>query len=240
VILSAAVTAAPFAHDLHAAGEVGLAKADALIRWFMPREERFHELFRDDTANLVASARLFREVVACTTLEERRVKVVELKGLEHDGDQATRRIFEALNSTFITPLDREDIRELATDLDDILDYLEGVARYLVLFELEACPPALRQFAEILVEMTESIDQVTVLLWDLKNEQRIHETLVLISDLENRADALYQTVIADLFKGRHEDPVDLLKWKEIYDGLENACDECKNYTHTIGNIVMKNR
>lgn len=216
-----------------------MAKADSLIKFFMPREESFHQLFREDTANLLAAARLFHEVVTCTSLEERRVKVVELKGVEHEGDQVTRRIFEALNSTFLTPLDREDIRELATDLDDILDYLEGVARYLVLFELEACPEALRQFSEILVQMIESIDQVTVLLWNLRNERRIHESLVVISDLENRADALYQTVIADLFKGRHEHPVEILKWKEIYDGLENACDECKNYTHTIGNIVTKN-
>lgn len=215
-----------------------MARIDALIRWFMPKEERFHQLFRDDTANLLAATRVFRAIAESENLEARRVKMVELKGLEHEGDGMTREIFEALNSTFITPLDREDIRALASDLDDILDYLEGVARYIILFELGTSPEALRQFAAIVEEMVEAIQQTTELIWDLANEAEIQKGLVLISDLENRADALYQTVIADLFRGT-EKPVEILKWKEIYDGLENACDACKDYTHVVGNIVIKN-
>ncbi len=213
-------------------------KADSVIRWFMPKEERFHELLSRDTQHLLGAARLFAEIAASANLEERRVKVVRLKGMEHDGDQLTRQIFEALNSTFITPFDREDLRLFATDLDDILDDLEGVAQYLVLFELAESPEALRQFAGILVAMVEEIDKVTELVWDLANEKRIHESLVRISELENQGDALYSTVIADLFKdGRN--PIEILKWKEVYDGLENACDHCKDFTHVVGNVVIKN-
>jgi predicted phosphate transport protein (TIGR00153 family) len=214
-------------------------KADSLIRWFMPREERFHELLNRDTENLSKAARLFAEVARCETLDERRVKAVQLKAIEHDGDQVTRQIFEALNSSFITPLDREDIRSLATLLDDILDFVEGVAQYLVLFEIKGSTEALRQFADILVDMTGQIHKATSYVADLAHSKEIHDAIVRISELENQADALYGTVIADLFRpdGRH--PIEVLKWKEIYDGLEEACDACKDYTHVLGNVVLKN-
>ncbi len=214
-------------------------KADAVIKWFMPREERFHELFERDSANLARAAKVFLEIVDSKTLEERRVKSTELKAIEHDGDQITRQIFEAVNSTFITPLDREDIHALAGDLDDILDHLEGVAQHLVLFELRDSPEALHQFAEIIADMAGQIEVITRQLWDMANEPQVREANVRISDLENRADTLYNAVIADLFRGNGLDPIEILKWKEVYQGLENACDACKDFTHAIGNIVTKN-
>jgi hypothetical protein len=213
-------------------------KLDALIRRLMPREERFHELLAQDTTNLRRGAALFAELAAAS-LDERRIKVVELKGIERAGDQITRRIFEALNSTFITPLDREDIRSLAKDLDDILDYLEMVGQYLVLFELREAPEALTQFAAILVDMTAEIERITGMIWDLSHEKAIQECIVRISELENQADRLYNTLIARLYNSASGDAVTLLKWKEVYDGLENACDKCKDYTHVVGNVVIKN-
>jgi predicted phosphate transport protein (TIGR00153 family) len=213
-------------------------RADVLIRRFMPKQERFQELLAKDTQNLLKAARLFVEIASSASLEERRVKAVRLKALEHDGDQVTRHVFEALNSSFITPFDREDIRAIAMDIDDILDFLEGVGQSLVLFELHESPEALRQFAAILVSMVEEIDRATGLVWNMANEKQIHEAIVHISELENQADTLYSTVIADLFKHVRE-PVEILKWKEVYDSLENACDECKDFTHNLGNVVLKN-
>ena len=211
---------------------------DAIVKWLMPKEERFHELLLKDTENLLKSARVFAEIAGTGSLEDRRVKVVQLKALEHDGDQITRQIFEALNSSFITPLDREDIRSLASDLDDIVDYLEGVAQHLILFGLSGSPEALRQFADIIVSMTEEIARATGLVWDLANTKQIQAAMVRISELENQADRLYATVIADLFRD-DRNPVEILKWKEVYDGLEEACDACKDYTHVLGNVVIKN-
>ena len=215
-----------------------MAKVDALIRWLMPKEEQFHELFAKDTANLLQAARSFVEFVG-VDLPARRARMAELRELEHTGDTVTRQIFDALNSSFITPFDREDIRSLATDLDDILDYLEGVAQQLINFELGECPPELREFAEILVEMAAQIDQVTGRIWNLSNAREIQSAIVQISDLENKADDLYNKVIADLFRPNGRDPLQIMKWKEIYDGLENACDQCKDYTHIVGNVVVKN-
>ncbi|HEY7215719.1 MAG TPA: DUF47 family protein [Thermoanaerobaculia bacterium] len=216
-----------------------MAKVDALIHWFMPKEERFHELFDKDTANLVRAARHFGEFAHLADLETRRAKMAELRACEHEGDTITRQIFDALNSSFITPFDREDIRSLATDLDDILDFVEGVAQQLLNFELGDSPEGLRQFADILVEMATEIERMTEMIWNLANARQIQECIVRVSDLENRADVLYNSMMTELFRANGRDPLEILKWKEIYEGLENACDQCKDYTHIVGNVLVKN-
>jgi uncharacterized protein len=215
-------------------------RLDALIHWFLPRQERFQELLGRDTQNLVLAARLFLTIAQSTSLADRREKLVALKGLEYEGDQVTRQIFEALNSTFITPFDREDLRSLAIDIDDILDYLEGIAQLLVIFEIERAPEPLTHFAEILLELTLQVDQLSRLVWDMKNEREIAGGMVRVSELENQADAVYLSVLAALFrKDSGYEAVEILKWKEIYQGLEDACDCCKDFTHVLGNVVIKN-
>jgi predicted phosphate transport protein (TIGR00153 family) len=215
-------------------------KVDALIKWFMPKEERFRELFARDSANLLRACRAFEEFVEADALDVRRVKMAELKDREHEGDSLTRQIFEALNSSFITPFDREDIREIATDLDDVLDSVESAAQHVILFELGNSPEGLRQFADILVQMGEECDRITQQMWNQANEKEINERIVRVSDLENRADLLYNTLIADLFRGANgRDPLEILKWKEVYEGLETACDQFKDYTHVVGNVLVKN-
>jgi predicted phosphate transport protein (TIGR00153 family) len=205
----------------------------------MPKEERFHELLEKATRNLVLGAKVFSEVAHATSLEDRKVKGVHLKALEREGDGITRQIFEALNTTFITPFDREDIRSLASDLDDILDHLESVAKYLVLFELAEAPEPLRRFAEILTAMAEEIDKIRVLIWDMGNLHKIQGAMVRISELENEGDSLYFTVISELFRKGCTESIEILKWKEVYEGLEEACDRCKDFTHVVGNVTIKN-
>src|SRR5512141_431598 len=172
---------------------------DKVIKWFMPKEERFHELLERASKNLLHGAQVFSEIAHATSIEDRKVKGVRLKALEREGDGITRQIFEALNTTFITPFDREDIRSLASDLDDILDHLESVAKYLVLFELAEAPEPLRRFGEILHSMTEEIDTIRTLIWDMGNMPKIQEAMVRVSELENQGDSLYFTVIADLYR-----------------------------------------
>ena len=214
---------------------------DALMKFLMPKNDAFRTLLSRDTENLRQSAGILAGVARTPSLEQRRLKVVELRGKEHEGDQITRQIFEALNRSFITPLDREDIRSIASDLDNILDYMDEVAQYLVLFELSSSPEALVQFADILVEMISEIDRATGLIWNLSdaNAKAAQEAIVHVSDLENQADSLYNTVIAGLFKRDSEDSIVIMKWKEIYDGLEDACDACTDYTHALGSVVIKN-
>jgi len=213
---------------------------DRLIRWFMPREERFHDLFEEDTKNLKRAAELFLVIARSRDVAEREIRLVELKALEHAGDQITRRIFEALHSTFLTPLDREDIRVLAVDIDDVLDYLEGIAQFIVVFESDAAPEPLVRFAEILLELVHQIDTITGLIWEPRNTPEISAAMVRISELENQADGLFMAALGSLFRGENgRDPIEVLKWKEIYQELENACDKCKDFTHVVGNIGTKN-
>lgn len=214
-------------------------KADSIVKFFIPREERFHELLALDTRNLIEAGRIFSEIAHSASLEERRVKVIQLKAVEHEGDNITKQIFETLNSSFITPFDREDIRGLAMDLDDILDYLEGVAQYLVLFELADTPEPLRRFAEILTTMIHEVDRCTGLVWDMKNARDIQDAIMRISELENQADALYNTMIGTLFKAEARHPIEIMKWTKVYDGLEDACDACRHFSHVLGNVVLKN-
>jgi predicted phosphate transport protein (TIGR00153 family) len=215
-------------------------RGDKIVKFFMPREERFRELLDRDTQHLLRAAQLFVDVATSTSLEDRRSKVAQLRAIEHDGDLITRDIFNALNSTFITPLDREDIRSIASDLDDILDSMEGVAQNLVLFEITGSPDPLRKFASIIAEMVQEVHKATGLVWDMANEKAIQEAIVRISQLENEGDTLYANVIADLFRGADgKTPIEILKWKEIYQGLEDACDQCKDFTHVLGTVVIKN-
>jgi len=212
----------------------------SIFRSFLPREERFHELLREATQNLVRAGEIFLGIAATADLEQRRVKLVELKAVEHQGDEITRRIFEALNSTFITPFDREDIRSLAVDVDDVVDYLEGIGQFIVLFEIRESPEALSRFAGILRDLCRQIDGLTELIWDLSQTGPIRDRMVRVSDLENEADHLYLTALGALFrKDNGKDAIEVMKWKEIYQDLEDACDKCKDFTHVLGNMVIKN-
>ena len=215
-----------------------MRKFDGIIKALLPKEERFHALLARDTANLEKAVKLFAEIARTSNFEQRRAKVLELKAVEHDGDLITREVFDALNQSFITPFDRDDIQSIAIDLDDILDYLEGAAQYLVLFELHDSPDELRQFADILVAMIQQIDSATGLMWDLANEKQIREIVVRVSELENQADLLHNTVVADLFKSTGRNPLEIMKWREVYSSLEEAADACRDFSNIVANVVVK--
>ena len=208
-----------------------------MLSKLMPREVAFFDYFDRQSEKIVEGCKAVQELL------ENYVDVVEkakrIKAIEHEGDVITHECIERLHTTFITPFDREDIRSLASDLDDIVDHLESVAKYLVLFELAEAPEPLRRFAEILTSMAEEIDKIRVLIWDMGNLNRIQESMVRISELENEGDSLYFTVISELFRKGCMESIEILKWKEVYEGLEEACDRCKDFTHVVGNVVIKN-
>ena len=175
----------------------------------------------------------------------RRVAVsMKLMGIdfEHQSVSVFRQFdrFREINPVVKAPTLVCDDGTVLMDSTLILDYLEGIARYLVIFQIDEAPEPLTRFAEILLEMVGQIDSVTRLIWDLGNEAQVRDKLVRISELENQGDDLFLTVIADLFRadsGRNA--MDTMKWKEIYQNLEDACDSCKDFTHIIGNVVIKN-
>ncbi len=199
-----------------------------------PREEDFFKLFRRQSAFAKQAANLLHEMAERFDNLEERARA--LKAVEHEADQVTHELMARLNKTFITPLEREDIHDLASNLDDVVDAVEALASRLVLFRVPKVTPEAIQLTGIIVASTEQIDQAVT---HLKNSTELMPYLVEVNRLENEADGISRQVMADLFSGRH-DVLDVLRWREIYGRLENAADKCEDVADTIEAIVLKSR
>jgi uncharacterized protein len=199
-----------------------------------PKEENFFALFKRQ-ATLVREGcdRLHEMFENFDRLDER---AKQLKQIEHDGDLVTHEIFERLNRTFITALEREDIHDLASGLDDVLDAVEAIASRIVLFKIARATPEAIRMTSILVKCGAQIEQAVDHLKDLKH---LMAFTIEINRLENEADSISRQVVADLFDGTH-DLLDVMRWKEIYGRLENAADHCEDVANTIESIVIKSR
>ncbi len=211
-----------------------------MFKWFLPRKNPFRTLFEEDAINLRKAAELFGTLVRDTDMETRRSKALELKELERRGDGFTRRIFETLNATFLTPLDREDIRDLASGIDNVLDDLEAAGTALIQFKISDAPRELIQMSDIMLSSSHEIELLSSLIWEPANVEEVQHRLITVSDLENQADAVYNLVITRLFDPSEGlDALEVMKWKEIYDGIEQGIDRCKEVANVIGNISAKN-
>jgi predicted phosphate transport protein (TIGR00153 family) len=168
--------------------------------------------------------------------EDLEKKAAALKDVEHQGDHITHEIFEKLNRTFITPIEREDIHDLASGLDNVLDAVEAIGSRLVLFRIPKPTPESIQLARIMVKCGVQLEQAVTHLKDFKN---LMGFTVELKRLENEADQVSRTVVADLFNGVHE-PIDVLRWKELYGRLEAAADMSEDVANVIEAIVLKNR
>ena len=216
-------------------------KLNTIFQWLLPRNERFQELFREDARNLTEASSLFLSLVSVEDPDVLREKARELRTLEHRGDEITRHIFEALNTTFLTPIDREDIRDLASGIDNVLDDMEKVSSLMVQLNVVGSgSEELRQMSEILVSCTEEIERLVSWIWKPETLARAEDGLVHISELENQADALFGLVITKLFDGAAPaDAIEIMKWKEIYQSLEDSVDRTREVANAIGNIANKN-
>jgi hypothetical protein len=168
--------------------------------------------------------------------DDLEARAVALKDVEHQGDLVTHEIFERLNRTFITPLDREDIHSLASGLDDVLDSAEAIGSRLLLFKVTSSTEEARKLTTVLVASSRQIEQAVSHLKDLKN---LMSFTVEINRLENEADGISRNAVAELFSGHH-DVLDVLRWKELYGRLESAADQCEDVANAIESIVLKAR
>jgi len=199
-----------------------------------PREEDFFTLYRKQGALVRLGCDQLSEMMTKFDRLEERAK--QLKETEHQGDLITHELFERLNRTFITPIEREDIHDLASGLDDVLDAVEAIASRLVLFNIQKPTPEAQQLTSIVAQSGIQIEMAVAALKDFKNLMGFS---IEINRLENEADAISRQVVADLFSGRHE-ILDVLRWKEIYGRLESAADQCEDVANAIESIVLKSR
>ncbi len=198
------------------------------------RSEIFFELFAESAANLSRAADLLGDLVE--DYREVELKARRVAEREHEGDNVTHQIIRRLNTTFITPIDREDIYALATALDDVLDAIEAAADIFVLHSIEAPLPAMKAQVRVLRSAVLQTEQA-IAAFPQMDRARLEPYWVEINRLENEGDKLYRRAVADLFSGDHK-AMDVLKWKEVIETLEEALDGLENVANVIESVVVK--
>jgi hypothetical protein len=196
-------------------------------------EREFFELFERAGANIVHAAEMLDEMLA--RYPETAHLAGDIRDAEHEGDHITHDVIKRLNQSFVTPIDREDILHLTSALDDIVDYIEEVADYLGLYKIEAPMAQAQQLAGVLRDATRQIGAAIPLIRTFKN---INEHMVEVHRLENEGDRIVREAIASLFESGI-DPMVVIRWKDIFERLENAIDSTERAAFILEGIVIKN-
>jgi predicted phosphate transport protein (TIGR00153 family) len=207
---------------------------------FLPRDEQFFDHFRDSAANAAETTSILKKVVEGGPERERNVRL--MRDLEHRGDEITHRIFSALNSTFVTPLDREDIRSLAVELDDLVDDAEEAGKRLWLYKLTDPNETAVLLARILHEQTVILAQAVPLLANVpKQGEEIRRHVLEIHRLENEADEILTQALATLYDQAHDIPslIACMRWGELIGLLEDATDRAEDVADVLESIYLKN-
>jgi len=199
----------------------------------LPRDEKFFDLFKEAAQNALGGAEALQEMFDhYRNPQESWKKIVDF---EHEGDRITHRIMRMLNQTFITPIDREDIHALTAALDDVMDAIEAAASRMVLYKIEEVTPEAKKLTRIIVTSTE---QVVKAVSHMPKLEDVEEYCIELNRLENAADEIYREAVAALFGGERP-PLDVIKWKEIYEILETTTDRCEDVANIVESIALKN-
>lgn len=214
-------------------------KIESILHALIPKEDKFFKHFERDVDNLLLAAQVFKELMSnAISKEERAQKIKRIEELEHRGDEITHIIFSELGATFLTPFDREDIHALASKLDDILDYIQGAATRLVLYQVKKISSDQEALAGLIHDQVVELHKAILNLRHFKDGQYIRDSLVRINSIENEADDLFERAIAELFD-TCDDPIKLIKTKELLVSLETATDQCEDAANVIETIIVKN-
>ena len=204
---------------------------------FGAKRRQFYDFFERAAENGRQAALALHELFAKFDRLSERVKGI--KDLEHVGDQLTHDTFEHLNNTYITPLNREDITALAGRLDDIVDLIDESANRVFLYRVDRPRGDATAIAEILTRMTACIVETVPMIRNMRNSEKLLAKCREIATLEKEADRASEQALASLLSSS-QDPVEVIKWKDIYEDLETACNHCKHVANVIEEIVIKNK
>lgn len=200
---------------------------------FLPKDEGFFGLFDQLAARLKTAAVLLRDLFSePARLDELTKKV---KAEEHAADALTYEIMQRIDRSFVTPLDREDIHLLANRLDNVVDLMDGTARRALMFHITERRENAIALMDVLVECSDVIARGVK---DIRTPAAVHKAARQIKELEEKADAIYSKAIESLFSGK-PDALEVIKWKEVYDNLEHAVDECEDVANVLESISLKN-
>jgi predicted phosphate transport protein (TIGR00153 family) len=200
----------------------------------VPRTSEFYDLFGRAGENALEAARKaeqrFREYPNAS------VSQADIKAIEHEGDRLTHDLIQLLNTQYVTPFDREDIYELAGAIDDVVDHIDEACDLLELYGVESSTRQALEQCRIIVGAVECLNQA---LHELRGMKGVQARLVELKRLEDEGDRIVREAIADLFRDARIDPLVVIRWKDIFDALEEALDSCERAANVIGNIVVKN-
>jgi uncharacterized protein len=199
----------------------------------IPKDTSFFRMFSEMSENLIAGARVLVDLFA--DYKEVDKHIDEIRRIEHAGDDLTHAILTKLNQTFITPFDREDIHQMASKLDDVLDFVHAASSRIIMYRITAPPPAAGTLAKIILMQSQELQKAVSLL---QKNGDILAHCVEINRLENEADAVAQQAIATLFESE-KDPINLIKAKELLEFLERATDKAEDVADVLETIVLKN-
>ncbi len=203
---------------------------------FLPRNTKFFDYFDRDTEVLVRAAECFREFLESSG--DPKKYSIRLKELEHEADRVTHEAMELLHRSFITPLERGDLRRLILALDDIVDYLDDATRRIALYDVGVILPEVCPMGKVIVDLANAVAAAVHDLRNLRKKNRVLEHCIEIQRLENVGDHLHHIALASIFKDGL-DPLTVIKWKEIVDLIELAMDASEEVAHVIEGIVLEN-
>jgi uncharacterized protein Yka (UPF0111/DUF47 family) len=204
-----------------------------MLSRLIPRDEQFFDLFNQLAGHLKTSAQLLDQLFADPSRTADLVS--KIKDVEHIADQLTLSISTRIDRSFITPIDREDIHLLGSRLDDVIDRLDGTARRVVMLHINEVRAPARQMAGVLVRAAEHIAQSVA---SIKRPSEVAIQTAKIKMLEEEGDALYHEAVGALFAGK-PDPIEVIRWKEIYESLEQGIDQCMGVALAVQSISLKN-
>ncbi len=200
-----------------------------------PKEENFFEFFEELADKIEEGGQFFLEMTR--NRDYSAEKVARLKELEHEADGITHKTYEKMHKTFLTPIDREDIYALVNKMDSIMDVIEATAIRIHMYKVKKPDDEIIKQAEILFQAIKKIKVIIHGLRNMKNSKMILDGCVEINTLENAGDVVLRTIITDLFI-KEQDAIELIKWKEIFERIEEAIDVCEDVSNIVEGIVLK--
>jgi len=202
------------------------------LRKLLPQEQGFLTLFVSQAENVAAGVKALVEMVS--KFDDPSAQARRIKDIEHVGDTITHDLITRLNQTFITPFDREDVHELSSKVDDVLDLTDAAAGRMVLYRVKAVRPGVLELAQILESATQ---EILAAIRVLDKQDDILSHCIEINRLENEGDRVSHALMAKLFEVE-KDPIEIIKWKEIIEAIENAVDKCEDVANVIESVILK--
>ncbi|MDD5628918.1 MAG: DUF47 family protein [Elusimicrobia bacterium] len=201
----------------------------------LPKEEKFFRLFEAQADYNTKAVKAFKELVK--NWDDKSTAFEVIREIEHEADITTHEIYDKLNRTFITPFDREDINKLAGEMDDIVDMVQSLCNRMHLYHIRNSTPDLVQLIDILDQAVDAIRKAICDLQDKAKTRRVLDYCIEVNRLENTGDHARDMALSKLFEG-DPDPIDVIKWKEIYELVEAAIDKCEDIANTVETILVK--